>query len=271
MTSVKGDILSALSSTTRRILGGAAISAVLLGAGSGMAFADIDNSGAGSPQFGDQTNNGLAGDGGDGAASGDATGGDAAAGVGEDGDVSAAEAGGAESGTGGAGGDGGSVGPNSPTQNANNQQQICEINQTAASAGGDGDATGDVAADGGDGGDISQAASCVFNAYSIQQGAGSTYGVMSAGDHKVGSKASEGSEGSNSSKSSSEDSASAGAGSSDMTPVGAADTGDGSFVLASSSSDLGDQVAMGGAISAAALLGAYGISIARRRVAAHQA
>ena len=75
LTSAKGADLSA-STTTRRILGGAAISAVLLGAGSGMAFADIDNSGAGSPIFGDQSNNAVAGNGGDGAVSGDATGGD---------------------------------------------------------------------------------------------------------------------------------------------------------------------------------------------------
>lgn len=64
----------------------------------------------------------------------------------------------------------------------------------------------------------------------------------------------------------------------DTTPVGAADTGDGSsspgftptFTPAASSSPLDNPYALGGGAAAAALLGAYGVSVARRRTGAHR-
>ena len=120
-----------------------------------------------------------------------------------------------------------------------------------------------------------------------QQGAGSTAGIMGgvnqqgAGSTAGGSSSSCGCDSSTAyheskgyapeHKVSHESSESSSSSSSDSTPVGAADTGDGSYVDAASTSGLGNEVALGGAISAAALLGAYGVSIARRRSAAHSA
>ena len=260
---MKGDILSAFSSTSRRVLGGAALSAVLLGAGTGIAFAgDIDNTGSGSPVFGDQSNNAVAGNGAAGGAGGVGTGG---TGGGTTGSADAA------GGNGGAGGAGGSIGANSPTQNANNQQANNATDQTSTSTG---TAAGTDAATGGQ---------TVTNDTSFggvnQQGANSTAGIL-GGVNQQGANSTAGAKSDCSTsyheskgykpehKPAHEVSHES---SSDSTPVGAADTGDGSYVDAASASGLGDEIALGGAISAAALLGAYGISIARRRSAAHSA
>ena len=56
-------------------------------------------------------------------------------------------------------------------------------------------------------------------------------------------------------------------------PSGAANTGDGSSqqpALSAASSGMGGDIALGGGIAAAALLGAYGVQMGRRRTGAHR-
>ena len=247
--------MSALS-TTRRVLGGAAISAVLLGAGSGMAFADISADNTGNPTFGDQSNNTVAGNGGAGAGSGDATGG-----AGTDGD-----GGGAESGAGGPGGAGGSIGANSPTQNATNQQQFVDVTQNATSTGGlgaDGAEDGN-GGDGGAGGDIAQSVDSSFGGSSLAQGAGSTATVLApavaaplSGPGGMGGSSSATNEIGGAGGGSGSSAGGAGSGTS------AGTIGNVSFGTPLGSSPIGEEVALGAAI--AALFGASGVTMARRR------
>ena len=231
--------MSAITNS-RRILSGAALTAVFLGAGAGLAFAqDVDNSDNSNNSDnstnvaatgGDQTSGdslaGAGAAGGDGAVSGDATAGD--------GDGGAATG---DGGAGGAGGDGGDAGNTGNTQNVGAAGRDAYVGNTtnnyyaAAKA---------------------AAAAHGHKGSSCDATCGVTVAKKKAADCPEASTIS------------SSDSASG-----DNTPVGAADTGDG-VVLASNSSDLGGDIALGGGISAAALLGAYGVSIARRRVGSHR-
>ena len=235
----KGTILSAIT-TSRRVLSGAALTAVFLGAGAGLAFAqDVDNSdnsdnsqhdtstnvqATGGDQASGDSTGGAGAVGGDGAVSGDATAGDGA------------DAGGAVSGDGGDGGAGGSGGNGGDTGNT---QNVGAAGRDAYVGNTTNNITNNYAA-------AKAAAAGWHSSHSAGSSCDATCGVS------VSSKGSDVSA------------------SGDNTPVGAADTGDG-VVLASNSSDLGGDVAVGGGISAAALLGAYGVSIARRRVGSRHA
>ena len=234
--------MSAIS-TSRRVLSGAALTAVFLGAGAGLAFAqDVDNSdnsdnsatdnstnvaAAGGDQTSGDSTGGAGAAGGDGAASGAATGGD--------GDGDAVSGDGGDGGAGGNGGDGGNTGN---TQNVGAAGRDAYVGNTTNNY-------NSVAADHGHKGSSCDA----------------TCGVTVAKK-----KAADCPEGYDTHKSSMTSTESA---SGDNTPVGAADTGDG-VTLASDSSDLGGDIALAGGISAAALLGAYGVSIARRRSGVRQ-
>lgn len=241
--------MSAISNS-RRILSGAALTAVFLGAGAGLAFAqDTDNSDNSDNSTTDSSTN-VAANGGD-QTSGDSTGGDGAAGgagaasgdaTGGAGDGDAVTG---DGGAGGAGGDGGDGGDTGNTQNiaAGGNDASINTGSGAEAAGGSTSHSGTEAAHSG-----ACDATC-----------GVTVSKKSVPCPTVKSSNS-----STTSTVSSEESASG-----DNTPVGAADTGDG-VVLASNSSDLGGDLALAGGISAAALLGAYGVSMSRRRVGSHR-